>query len=344
MMSKSYTLHWDGPAPREIVLSLINFNQGDWVLVGLCYPPDTTFQVMADINDRQSNIFDDITDYGPVFSLAELEKRLLERKYFFDRSVGLLWLYLRARQRRDGHSYCSVKGCERVKVMASTSSSKLTCNCTAKAYPKYAKTPSAVVAMPTLSTQPCRDCGASQLVFSSDPWNSYLQTQIKSLSSKEQQSGDTQSFITVNSETFSFTQPGIFLVSVDACSGKVTKKSSFPKMDPKMEQYLKTGLPKRSIVLLGTRGQPDGLVSVARYLVPLGMAKAADLQGKESLVFWGFQGGSAPPPWASILVGQGEEGLGLQERYLPLGLEAYGCTQPSTRRDLELLRAATGPQ
>uniref|UniRef100_A0A8C7DCD3 hyaluronoglucosaminidase n=1 Tax=Oncorhynchus kisutch TaxID=8019 RepID=A0A8C7DCD3_ONCKI len=342
MMSKSYTLHWNGPAPREIVLSLINFNQGDWVLVGLCYPSDTTFQVMADINDRQSNIFDDISDYGPVFSLAELEKRLLERKYFFDRSVGLLWLYLRARQGRDGHSYCSVKGCERVKVMATTSSSKLTCNCTAKAYPKYTKTPSAVVPMPTLSNQPCKDCGASQLVFSSDPWNSYLQTQIKSLSSKEQQTGDTQSFITVS--TFSFTEPGIFLVSVDACSGKVTNKRFFSKMDSKMEEYLKTGLPKRSIVLLGTRGQPDGLVSVARYLVPLGMTKAADLQSKGSLVFWGFQGGSAPPPWASILVGQGEEGVGLQERYLPLGLEAYGCTQTSTRRDLELLRTATGPQ
>uniref|UniRef100_A0A8C7DEQ2 hyaluronoglucosaminidase n=1 Tax=Oncorhynchus kisutch TaxID=8019 RepID=A0A8C7DEQ2_ONCKI len=300
MMSKSYTLHWNGPAPREIVLSLINFNQGDWVLVGLCYPSDTTFQVMADINDRQSNIFDDISDYGPVFSLAELEKRLLERKYFFDRSVGLLWLYLRARQGRDGHSYCSVKGCERVKVMATTSSSKLTCNCTAKAYPKYTKTPSAVVPIPAL--------------------------------------------ICVNSETFSFTEPGIFLVSVDACSGKVTNKRFFSKMDSKMEEYLKTGLPKRSIVLLGTRGQPDGLVSVARYLVPLGMTKAADLQSKGSLVFWGFQGGSAPPPWASILVGQGEEGVGLQERYLPLGLEAYGCTQTSTRRDLELLRTATGPQ
>uniref|UniRef100_A0A8C7G9I8 Cell migration inducing hyaluronidase 2 n=1 Tax=Oncorhynchus kisutch TaxID=8019 RepID=A0A8C7G9I8_ONCKI len=343
MMSKSYTLHWDGPAPREIVLSLINFNQGDWVLVGLCYPPDTTFQVMADINDRQSNTFNDITDYGPLYSLAELEKKPLERKYFFDHSVGLLWLYLQARQRRDGHSYCSVKGCERVKVMATTSSSKLTCNCTAKAYPKYTKAPSAVVPMPTLSTQTCRDCGASQLVFSSDPWNAYLQTQIKSLSSKEQHSGDTQSFITVNRETFSFTQPGFFLVSVDACSGKVTKKSSFSKMDSKMEQYFKTGIPKRSIVLLGTRGQPDGLAGVAQYLVPLGMAKAADLQSKESLVFWGFQGGSSPPPWASILAGQGEEGLGLQERYLPLGLEAYGCTQTSTRRDMELLRTATGP-
>ena len=27
MMSKSYTLHWNGAAPREIVLSLINFDK-----------------------------------------------------------------------------------------------------------------------------------------------------------------------------------------------------------------------------------------------------------------------------------------------------------------------------
>lgn len=27
MMSKSYTLHWNGPAPREVVLSLINFDK-----------------------------------------------------------------------------------------------------------------------------------------------------------------------------------------------------------------------------------------------------------------------------------------------------------------------------
>uniref|UniRef100_A0A8C8K761 hyaluronoglucosaminidase n=1 Tax=Oncorhynchus tshawytscha TaxID=74940 RepID=A0A8C8K761_ONCTS len=307
MMSKSYTLHWNGPAPREIVLSLINFNQGDWVLVGLCYPSDTTFQVMADINDRQSNIFDDISDYGPVFSLAELEKRLLERKYFFDRSVGLLWLYLRARQGRDGHSYCSVKGCERVKVMATTSSSKLTCNCTAKAYPKYTKTPSAVVPMPTLSNQPCKDCGASQVSLVHASCISYpLFYNVF--------------FSQVNSETFSFTEPGIFMVSVDACSGQVTNKRFFSKMDSKMEEYLKTGLPK----------------SIFHMTLCVSLT--------ESLVFWGFQGGSAPPPWASILVGQGEEGLGLQERYLPLGLEAYGCTQTSTRRDLELLRTATGPQ
>uniref|UniRef100_A0A8C4H3K0 hyaluronoglucosaminidase n=1 Tax=Dicentrarchus labrax TaxID=13489 RepID=A0A8C4H3K0_DICLA len=230
MMSKSYTLHWSGPAPREVVLSLINFDKDDWVLVGLCYPSDTTFQIMADINDRQSNTFDDITDYGTVSSLAELEKKPMARKYFFDQTVGLLWLYLRARHGRDGQSYCSVKGCERVKVMATTSS-KQTCNCSGKAYPKYSKTPSAAVPMPALNTQSCKGCGAKQVCVA------------------------------------------IF----------------------KINQIL---------------------------------------------------GGSSPPPWVSLQAGQGDEFLGLQERYLPLGLEAYGCTPPAarTRKDLELLKKATGLQ
>uniref|UniRef100_A0A671VVW0 Cell migration inducing hyaluronidase 2 n=1 Tax=Sparus aurata TaxID=8175 RepID=A0A671VVW0_SPAAU len=344
MMSKSYTLHWSGPAPREVVLSLINFDKDDWVLVGLCYPADTTFQIMADINDRQNNTFDDLTDYGTVSSLAELQKRPMERKYYFDQTVGLLWLYLRARHGRDGHSYCSVKGCERVKVMATTSS-KQTCNCSAKAYPKYSKTPSAVVPMPALNTQPCKGCGAKQLVFSSEPWTSYLQTQVKSLSSKEQQRGDNSSFITVNEVNMPFSQPGYLLVSVDACSGKVTKKTSFTKMDAKMQQYLKTGIPKRSMVLLATRGQPQGLVDIAPYLVSFGLAKAADLHSKGNLALWGFHGGSSPPPWVSLQAGQGDELLGLQERYLPLNLEAYGCTPAThTRRDLELLKKATGLQ
>ncbi|XP_029960384.1 cell surface hyaluronidase [Salarias fasciatus] len=345
MMSKSYTLHWSGPAPREVVLSLINFDKDDWVLVGLCYPSDTAFQIMADINDRQSNSFDDIVDYGTVSSLALLQKNPTNRKYFFDQSAGLLWFYLRARHGRDGHSYCSVKGCERVKVMATTSSRE-TCNCTGKAYPKYSKTPSAVLPMPALNTQPCKGCGAQQLVFSSEPWTSYLQTQVKSLSSKQEQGGDNASFITVNEVTMSFSQPGFFLVSVDACTGKVTKKTSFSKMDAKMEQHLKTGIPKRSIVLLATRGQPADLPALAPYLVSFGLAKAADLHSKESLALWGFLGGPSPPPWVSLQAGEGDDAPGPQERYLPLGLELYGCSPPAaqTRNDLELLKKATGQQ
>lgn len=156
-----------------------------------------------------------------------LKGHYLFPSFFLYVTCSLLWLYLRARHGRDGHSYCSVKGCERVKILATTSS-KQTCNCTAKAYPKYSKGPSAAVPMPAANTQPCEDCGAkqvcyllrrihflntslkthehpsslsclpSQLVFSSEPWNIYLQTIIKSLSNKEQQRGDNNSFITVS--------------------------------------------------------------------------------------------------------------------------------------------------
>uniref|UniRef100_A0A7N8YHJ8 Cell migration inducing hyaluronidase 2 n=1 Tax=Mastacembelus armatus TaxID=205130 RepID=A0A7N8YHJ8_9TELE len=261
MMSKSYTLHWSGAAPRETVLSLINFDKNDWVLVGLCYPSDATFQIMADINDRQSNTFHDITDYGTVSSLAELEKRPMERKYFFDQETGLLWLYLLARNGRDGHSYCSVKGCERVKVIVTTSS-KQTCNCTAKAYPKYSKTPSAVVPMPTLYKQPCQDCGAKQV-----------------------------------------------------CNAAF-----------------------RMMSIHDARRKPRLLTfPLSLTLLPLPLTT-------ESLAFWGFRGGSSPPSWVSVRVGKGGDVLGLQERYLPLGLEAYGCKPPvaGNRKDLELLKKATG--
>ncbi|KAG5281160.1 hypothetical protein AALO_G00068070 [Alosa alosa] len=341
MMAKSYTFHWDGVAPKEIVLSLINFDKDDWALVGLCYPTGTTFQVRSDINDRQSNTFTETEDYGPVSSLAELQKRTQERKYFFDRSVGLLWLDLRARHGREGHSYCSALGCERVIITAYTAS-KQTCDCTAKAYPTYRQTPTAVVPMPAPNAKPCEQCGASKLIFSSDPWNSYLQTEIKSLSSKEEQSGDLQSYITVNGKRFPLAQSGFLLVTVDACSGQVTKSPLFPNLDSKMEQYLKTGIPARSIVLIGTRGSPSGIASIAQYLVPLGAAKVADLQKKVSLAFFGLRSGSSYPPWITLLSAQGEEGLGVQERYLPLALEEYGCPQagPPKRKDLDLLRKA----
>lgn len=66
----------------------------------------------------------------------------------------------------------------------------------------------------------------------------------------------------------------------------------------------------------------------------------------ESLAFWGFLGGSSSPPWVSLLSGREDEFLGPQERYLPLGAEAYGCSPPAaqTRKDLELLERATGMQ
>uniref|UniRef100_A0A8C2DG47 hyaluronoglucosaminidase n=1 Tax=Cyprinus carpio TaxID=7962 RepID=A0A8C2DG47_CYPCA len=148
MMGKSYTVHWNGPAPRETVLSLINFDQGDWALLGFCYPNETVFQITSDIYNKQNNTFDGIEDYGP-------EK-----------------MYLKSWNRRDGHSYCSTAGCERVKIIATIRANQKTqtCNCTANAYPKYRKPASNIVPMPKPNTEPCRACGASQVSTVQTPY------------------------------------------------------------------------------------------------------------------------------------------------------------------------------
>uniref|UniRef100_A0A4W4GET4 hyaluronoglucosaminidase n=1 Tax=Electrophorus electricus TaxID=8005 RepID=A0A4W4GET4_ELEEL len=300
MLTKSYTLHWSSQAPREVAISLVNFDLGDWAFLGLCYPSDTVFQVVSDIYDRQNNVFDGMEDYGSVSSLAELQKRPLDRKYFFDSSTGLLWLYVRAQHGRSGYSYCSVRGCERVKITATTST-KQTCNCTARAYPKYRKQPSATTPMPPPTTTPCTRCGASKLVFSSDPSSSYLQTQIKALSLVEEQNNDTRAFITVRNSVVSSEPP--------FC---------------------------RSIVMLATRAWT--------FNISLSLSLSLSLS-VGSFAFFGFQGVATRPPWVSLLVGQGEEPVGMIERYIPLALEEYSCplgAEPAKRKDLELLRKSTG--
>ncbi|KAI5625255.1 transmembrane protein 2 isoform X1, partial [Silurus asotus] len=338
MLSKSYTLHWKSTAPKEIVLLLANFDPGEWALFGLCYPSDTVFQVMSDIYDRQNNVFDGMEDYGTVSSLAELEKRQQDRKYFFDRETGLLWLYTRARHPRNGHSYCSIRGCERVKITATMSKqTHQKCNFTTAA---NAKEPRATVPMPAAVTKPCDKCGASKLIISSDPWNNYLQTQIKSLSVADVQKNDTQAFITVSCHNFPLYTTGFLAVTVDACTGKVIKNTVFLKQDSRMAQYFAAGIPARSIVLLASRGQPDGFAGVAQYLTPLGAAKVADLQGKGSLSFFGFKGALSSPAWVSLLMNQGQE---VVEKYIPLALDEYSCTpdrEEPQRKDLELLKKA----
>uniref|UniRef100_A0A673JNJ3 hyaluronoglucosaminidase n=1 Tax=Sinocyclocheilus rhinocerous TaxID=307959 RepID=A0A673JNJ3_9TELE len=298
MMGKSYTVHWNGPAPRETVLSLINFDQGDWALLGFCYPNETVFQITSDIYNKQNNSFDGIEDYGPVSSISDLEKRQQERKYFFDKSVGLLWLYARARHRRDGHSYCSTAGCERVKIIATIRANQKTqtCNCTANAYPKYRKPASNIVPMPKPNTEPCRACGASQ-----------VSTKLMLLT-----------FRNCLRDLFDLKQSGFLIVTVDACSGKVTKSKVFPKQ-------------KTAVRIC---------FSLMRITL---FADSYDCLFIDAIAFFGFlgQGGPSPQPWSALLASQDTKVLGLQERFIPLALEEYSCPPqkgPPTRMDIELLK------
>uniref|UniRef100_A0ABI7ZW61 hyaluronoglucosaminidase n=1 Tax=Felis catus TaxID=9685 RepID=A0ABI7ZW61_FELCA len=338
MLEKGYTIHWNGPAPRTAFLYLINFNRNDWIRVGLCYPSNTSFQVTFGFLQRHNGSLSKMEEYEPVHSLEELQRKQSERKFYFDSGTGLLFLYLKAKSHRDGHSYCSSQGCERVKIQAATDSKDIS-NCMAKAYPQYYRKPSALKRMPSMLTGLCQGCGTRQVVFTSDPHKSYLPVQFQSPSKAETQRGDL-SVISVNGTDFTIQNPGVLLLVVDACSVpfRLTAKKVFSLADiSRLEEYLRTGIPPRSIVLLSTRGEIKHL-NISESLVPLGLAKPAHLYNKGSTIFLGFSG-NFKPSWAKLFTSPAGQGLGLLEQFIPLQLDEYGCHRTSAvrRRDLELL-------
>ncbi|XP_023608124.1 cell surface hyaluronidase isoform X2 [Myotis lucifugus] len=339
MLEKGYTIHWNGPAPKTVFLYLINFNKNDWIRVGLCYPSNAVFQITFGFLQRHNGSLSKMEDYEPVNSLEELQRKQSERKFYFDSGTGLLFLYLKAQGRRDGHSYCSSQGCERVRIQAATDS-KETSNCMAKAYPQYYRKPSALKRMPAMLTKPCQGCGTRQVVFTSDPHKSYLPVQFQSPSKVETQRGDP-SVISVNGTDFAFRSAGVFLLIVDACSVpfRLTEKKFFSLADVSpVGEYLKTGIPPRSVVLLSTRGEIKQL-NISDSLIPLGLAKPAHLSNKGSTIFLGFSGNSKPS-WTKLFTSPAGQGLGLLEQFIPLQLEEYGCPRIGAvrRRDLELLK------
>jgi len=209
----------------------------------------------------------------------------------------------------------------------------------ARAYPQYYRKPSALKRMPSMLTKLCQGCGTRQVVFTSDPHKSYLPVQFQSPSKAETQRGDL-SFISVNGTDFTIQDAGILLLIVDACSVpfRLTERKIFSPADiSRMEEYLRTGIPPRSIVLLSTRGEIKHL-NISDSLVPLGLAKPAHLYNKGSTIFLGFSG-KFKPSWAKLFTSPAGQGLGLLEQFLPLQLDEYGCPRASIvrRRDLELL-------
>ncbi|XP_009993221.1 PREDICTED: transmembrane protein 2 isoform X2 [Chaetura pelagica] len=342
MLQKSYTIHWNGKAPNVTYLYLINFNKNDWIRVGLCYQPNTDFVVVLETFQRRSSALSSkVEQYMPVSSMMELEKNRSDKKFYFDNSTGLLFLFLQAKYHRDGHSYCSSQGCERIKIVTKDSAKGIS-NCITKAYPKYYQEPAVTMRMPVKTTVPCTNCGTTQMVFTSDPHRNYLLVQINSSGKKELGRGQ-QAFISVNDTMFSLKDNGIIIVVVDACSGTVSGSKLFSGVDIKhVDEYLKSGIPQRSIVLLSTRGEVAVPSNLSEVLMSLGTAKPPYLQSNGSLAFLGFRG-NFKPSWIKLFTSPAGHGLIQIEKYIPLQLEEYGCARAikSQRKDLELLKKAT---
>uniref|UniRef100_A0A672P7Q1 Cell migration inducing hyaluronidase 1 n=1 Tax=Sinocyclocheilus grahami TaxID=75366 RepID=A0A672P7Q1_SINGR len=149
MLSKGYTMHWDQAAPAEVTIWLINFNRNDWINMGVCYPKGTEFTIISDIHNRLTK---ETRKTGVFIRTTQREKMGLSHQtrgyYYWEEDTGLLFLKIKAHNEKEDFAFCSVKGCERVKIKALIPPGSGPSDCMAEAYPKHTEMPVVDVPMP----------------------------------------------------------------------------------------------------------------------------------------------------------------------------------------------------
>uniref|UniRef100_A0A3Q4GGR5 Cell migration inducing hyaluronidase 1 n=1 Tax=Neolamprologus brichardi TaxID=32507 RepID=A0A3Q4GGR5_NEOBR len=132
--------HKDGPSYTKM---------NDWINVGLCYPQGTNFTILSDIHNRLTK---QTRKTGVFMRTTQKDKinhsHLARGYYYWEEDTGLLFLKVKAHNHRETFAFCSVKGCERVKITAIIPKGSPPSNCLAKAYPKHAELPVVDVPMP----------------------------------------------------------------------------------------------------------------------------------------------------------------------------------------------------
>ncbi|KAI8515657.1 hypothetical protein Bbelb_064700 [Branchiostoma belcheri] len=262
MLEKTYTVHWNGHAPDQIIIYPINFNSGEWLRLGLCYPPGTTFRVTYQLERRvpYSIIFHEelIQNVSSVNAVQDGDGKA----FYFEESTGLFFVKVRANYDREGHNYCSHMGCERIVITASEIIN-LVSDCMTAAYPKYSQTPTDTVPMPDFQgvVSDCAGCGAPEPIVHDDNME-FLEVIIQSAGWQEIQQGHT-TYIEVDGVRFgdNYVSYGFLVISVDALTGAVLQEMTFDthsqtEADVAMANFIRNDIPQNSIVLVATRDEP----------------------------------------------------------------------------------------
>nr|XP_056722063.1 cell surface hyaluronidase-like [Euleptes europaea] len=227
MLGQSYIVQWDGRAPEEVILYLVNFHRGDWLHVALCYPKGTVFSVVGDLYQRQTGRAHSVKRYAAASSRHSMLNGAGERRFYFDTTTGYLFVHLEAHEVRKGHSYCSQRGCERVKITASMTSG-LPWKCSPNPFRgndigKQTWRPSRILQR----TAPCTECGAPQVAVTSTPSVKYARVQIQSVKRADVENYSRPAFIKVNEDVVLFRSRGWLFLVLDECSGTVVSKRHF---------------------------------------------------------------------------------------------------------------------
>ncbi|XP_066491514.1 cell surface hyaluronidase-like [Tiliqua scincoides] len=289
MLEQAYTVQWDGRAPEDVILYPVNFNRGDWLHIALCYPKGTVFTVVGDIYQRQTGKAQHVKHYSAVSSFHSVLKKLDQRLFSFDTSSGYLFLHLQAHEVREGHSYCSQRGCERIKIAAKMPPGP-PWNCPPN--PFVDQDTWSKVSRPAGTRQravPCHHCGAPQVAITSTPSIRYIRIQIQSVRRFDVENYSRVAFIKLDDELFLFHSRGILFLVVDACTGTVKSRRQFDPAGAAMfasevTNYVETSVKERSIVLVCSRDITEVMgASETAVFTKLGSAKPVVLH-KQGLV------------------------------------------------------------
>ncbi|XP_062439292.1 inactive cell surface hyaluronidase CEMIP2-like [Rhea pennata] len=331
MLEQAYIIQWDGRAPEDVILYPINFNRGDWLHVALCYPQEAVFHVVADVYQRRTGTVHSVKHYVAAASRDSALGGTGERLFYFDRASGYLFVHLQAHEAREGHSYCSEQGCERVKITAEMSTGA-SWSCAPNPFPEHSSQPAAPW-HPTSQrlAEPCRACGAPQLAITSKPSVKYVRIQIQSLGTADIQNHLMSAFIKINDKIFLFGSRGIFFVVLDACSGAVMSRRHFDTASDEnsansITDYVQTFIKERSLVLVCSRDITEMAGSPAMSVFTrLGSAKPIIFHKKGSFAMLGYKG-QAKPSWIKILNHSACQKAASLQHYVPLKLKEYQCS------------------
>ncbi|XP_062869588.1 cell migration-inducing and hyaluronan-binding protein-like [Trichomycterus rosablanca] len=293
-LAKSYTLHWDAAAPAEVTVWIINFNRNDWISVGFCYPRGTTFIIISDIHNRLTK---ETKKTGVFLRTTQREKISHSHQargfYYWEEDTGLLFLKVQAHNDRDTFSFCSEKGCERVKIKAHIPKGSGPSDCMAQAYPKYAEMPVVDVPMP-------KKLPRSSLSQMSEH---FLEVKVESYTTRFFHIKEDFAYTEMNGNKIYHAEDGVHLTVLDGHSGKVLDTKAFRNavlmgIPAQLENYV-NGLKDDSIVMITSKGKLVTRGAWTKVLERLGADPNVKL--KDKLVFVGFKGGFRPD-WVRMAV------------------------------------------
>ncbi|XP_062998620.1 cell migration-inducing and hyaluronan-binding protein [Elgaria multicarinata webbii] len=290
-LQKGYTIHWDKSAPEELVIWLINFNKNDWIQVGLCYPKGTTFSVLSDIHDRLLKKTYKTGTFYQALQMDKLEYRYPTKGYYYwDEDTGLLFLKLKAQHEKEPFAFCSIRGCERIRIKANIPKTSETSDCEAKAYPTYAEKSSVDVPMP-------KKLSSAHL----NKKDHFVELKLESYKTRYFHLRDDFAYISVDSKKFYLSEDGIQVVVIDGHDGKIIDRMSFKNsilqgIPAQIGNYV-SNIRDNSIVLMTSKGRFISKGPWTKVLEKLGAETGFKL--KDKMAFVGYKG-SFRPYWVKL--------------------------------------------